>query len=147
MKLLPLSRGLFAEVDDADFTVLSGFTWFAVGKAPHVYARRNIRKADGTRGVLALSRHITGAPPGMVVDHKDRDTLNNQRGNLRVCTQSENRANSRNRSGKVLPKGVRFDGKKYVVVVSIQIGKFDTVAGAVAAFEKYSKDRFGEYAN
>ena len=37
-----------------------------------------------------MHRLITDAPPGTVVDHRDRNGLNNCRQNLRLCTQQQN---------------------------------------------------------
>jgi hypothetical protein len=57
-----------------------------------------------------LHRLLTGAPEGLVVDHLNRNPLDNRRANLRVVTQAENatnrKLNVRNRTGV---RGVRFD--------------------------------------
>lgn len=46
---------------------------------------------DGRR--VSLHRWLMRAPLGMVVDHINRDRLDNRRRNLRVCTSSTNNAN------------------------------------------------------
>src|SRR5687767_1877850 len=84
MKQIPTSRGFFALVDDADYEWLSKMRWSYVNG----YAVRN-----GTN----MHRLITSAPVGMDVDHIDRNRLNNQRSNLRVCTHKENMQNIANR--------------------------------------------------
>lgn len=40
-----------------------------------------------------LHRYIMDAPDGMDVDHKEQDTLDNRRSNLRICTNYENNLN------------------------------------------------------
>ena len=53
-----------------------------------------------------LSRFITNCPKGLVVDHINRNTLDNRRCNLKVCTQFENMQNrGNNKTGTV---GVRY---------------------------------------
>lgn len=44
-----------------------------------------------------LHREIMNPPKGMVIDHKNHNTLDNRRNNLRICTQAEN---TRNRKSK-----------------------------------------------
>lgn len=40
-----------------------------------------------------LHRYIMNAPKGLQVDHLNRDTMDNRKSNLRVCTASENQCN------------------------------------------------------
>lgn len=44
---------------------------------------------------MLLHRYITNAPADLVVDHIDRDSLNNTRSNLRFVSQAENKQNRR----------------------------------------------------
>lgn len=81
---------MIAVVDDDIYEELSKHSWYLNG---HRYPRTTIRDADGIwRGKL-MSRLIMGAKSGEMVDHIDGDTLNNQRKNLRLCTNSQNTAN------------------------------------------------------
>jgi len=93
VKKIPLSQGKFAIVDDADFEWLNQWKWSAsrVGKLrDHFIAVR----AEASKTIL-MSREIVRAQAGSVVDHIDGNPLNNQRGNLRICTQAENSLNNR----------------------------------------------------
>lgn len=98
MKIIPLSqrdshkRGLtwFTLVDDEDFEYLNQFKWQFTGG----YATRYNRKEK--KGIL-MHREIMDTPKELVVDHIDRDKLNNQKINLRNCTNSDNAKNSRGR--------------------------------------------------
>ena len=40
-----------------------------------------------------MHRMLTSPPKGKVVDHRDSNSCNNRRENLRICTQSQNRQN------------------------------------------------------
>ena len=77
-------------VDDDDLPSVSRHNWRVRATRTNLYAAAHI----GTRGVL-IHRLIMGAKKGQIVDHIDRDGLNNQRSNLRFVTPKENRANSR----------------------------------------------------
>lgn len=103
MKQIPLSRGLFATVDDADFDWLNQWKWSALktgrpGAKPKFYAVRTeaCKEAGGRRRTILMHRVLSGAGLGQVTDHRDLNTLNNSRGNLRATTQS---LNSLNHSG------------------------------------------------
>jgi len=80
MKRIPITDDIDALVDDEDYDNLSQHKWyFSDG-----YAVRDHKR-------VAMHRQIMGFPKGMVVDHIDGNRLNNQRHNLRICTQRENR--------------------------------------------------------
>jgi hypothetical protein len=93
---IPLSKGYVALIDDEDAHRTQRHNWHARAAKNGVYAQG---KVNG-RGVR-LHRFILEAPHGMLVDHINRDTLDCRRSNLRICTKSQNNANSirRNKLG------------------------------------------------
>ncbi len=107
---IPLSRGMVAIVDAADFDWLSQWKWCALHSGGgRFYAFRVTRQSDPQgkgHGVL-MHRQIMGEPDALVVDHEDRDTLNCRRGNLRITTQA---GNSLNQTGHRDRAGSRFKG-------------------------------------
>jgi hypothetical protein len=94
-------------VDDQDWETVSLHRWAVklfkskTRVSPYAYVRT-------TQGVVYLHRMIMGVADERKVDHRDRDTTNNQRSNLRVVT---NRQSNRNR-GKLHTEGhtSRFKG-------------------------------------
>lgn len=91
MKVILLSGGHEAKVDDEDYEYLSQWKWHYA----HGYARRNVwNGAKEKPGYIYMHRLINDTPQDMVTDHIDRDGLNNTRANLRSANK---RLNSLNR--------------------------------------------------
>jgi hypothetical protein len=76
----------FALVDDDDFADLIQHRWY-VNKLGYVI--RTIARGEGG-GIEYMHRRVMGNPPNLV-DHENRNTLDNQRGNLRRPTRRPNR--------------------------------------------------------
>jgi hypothetical protein len=154
MKLISLTRGLFTKVDDADYEWLSQWKWSIEGKT-RLYAVRGQWDGQGVRHV-SMSRLILGLEKGdpRQPDHINRDTLDNQRANLRIATASENARNRRllrsdNTSGfrgvHVKPDG-RFQSYIYHHRKRIHLGYFVNVRDAIAARDAKAKELHGEFA-
>jgi hypothetical protein len=82
--------GKAAEVDPEDFELVSKYSWCLRDG----YAVTKTRLPNGKRVTLQMHRLITGTTdPFILVDHKDRNRLNNCRSNLREVTPKENANN------------------------------------------------------
>lgn len=149
MKILPLSgkhgKGKFTMLDDEDAARLeemgvslsstnSGYVQF------HYQGKTRV-----------LHRFILQPQKGFVVDHIDGDRLNNCRGNLRECTQSQNNANVRKYKNKY--KGVCFNKREQKFKAQIMhegkyhwLGYFETEEAAARAYNEKAKELFGEFA-
>lgn len=94
---IALTKGYVAIVDDDDFDQLSQWKWCVVmtGRAnsKRPYAARVAQK-DGAPRMILMHRRLCETPTGKVVDHINRNSLDNRRNNLRVCTRGENSQNS-----------------------------------------------------
>lgn len=92
MKFIPLSNSdRFAIVDDEHFDATSQHEWFlATPKVGHAYARRN---SGGQRFMHRVIAELCGMR-GEVIDHINRNGLDNRSANLRGCSYMENSWNS-----------------------------------------------------
>jgi len=149
MKTIKLTQGYEAIVDDADFEYLNQFKWCAHKKSETViYVVRKENKK-----MISMHREIMGFPKDMV-DHRNHNTLDNRRENLRVANNFQNQQN-RNKVNKTTTskyKGVclfkrdgtwkaqiRHNGK------CLFLGYYDTELEAKNAYDKKAKELFGEF--
>jgi len=94
MKLIPLTQGMFAQVDDEDYDELVKFRWFARKHNKTFYAARNLKK--GQKFVtFHMHKELLGEIEGKEIDHIDGDGLNNRKENLRFVTHRQNLQNRR----------------------------------------------------
>jgi hypothetical protein len=145
---IPLTRGKFAIVDWGDYYRLSQFRWHAVFNSKTFYAARIERGKT-----IKMHREIMGAPKDLVVDHVDRDGLNNRRGNLRLCSAAENGRNTGSSArGTSKYKGVHWHkgARKWAAAIQYNkkvyhIGYFGDEVEAAEAYDKKAREFFGEY--
>lgn len=154
-KQIPLSRGLFATVDDADFEWLSQWKWSASRQGKKDCANPKFRafrmewlEGGKQRGVL-MHRAIMSPNEGEVVDHLNGNPLDNRRINLRVCTQAENALNRVGNHKKTASthKGVHWHkgGQKWMASFRGKyLGLFQTERAAAKAYNAAAIAHGGE---
>lgn len=157
MKYIQLTQWQITLVDDGDFEWLSQWKWHAQWDpdTKSYYAVRSALRGDGKQELIRMHRVILGLGPGELGDHKDHDTLNNRRDNLRRCTHSQNMANGRRQSNNTSGfKGVRFDTEcnKWRAEITfcskkISLGFFDDITAAARAYDAAARQHFGEFAH
>jgi hypothetical protein len=148
MKLIPLTQGKYAIVDDEDFDYLSQFKWYADRhkrkNLPDGFAAaRKVASDKARQTTILMHRDIMGVRNRTIkVDHWNHDELDNRRDNLRVCTQSENCLNKRVKPRDV-PRGVTFckDIRKYRSQMElhgkhIHLGYFDDPELAALVYQE-----------
>ena len=148
-RLIPLTQGKFAIVDAEDYPRLSRYKWYACKKRHIFYACR--RKGNK---IVSMHREIINAPEELLVDHIDRDGLNNRKSNLRLCTIAQNNRNSsphRNAASKY--KGVSWTKccRKWRARIrpnrrTIYLGLFDDEIEAARTYDRKAEQLFGQFA-
>jgi hypothetical protein len=156
VRIIPLSQGKYALVDEADYAELARYrwcvSWNVSGKQGH---RKTFYAARSEKGrTIRMHRQIMGAARGEVVDHINHNGLDNRRSNLRVCSQAENMRNRRGWGGRTSRyKGVsylrRSDTWQAVIVCEgrrYNLGQFDSETDAAGAYNAKARELFGEFA-
>lgn len=157
MKTIPLTQGKVALVDDEDYDALAAHRWYAKkSRGSRFYAVRNGPQGRGPRQTVLMHAAIAGTPTGMVTDHIDRDGLNNQRSNLRVCNIAENASNrGKNKNNSTGFKGVgrhpRHESNLWVAQIwklnrRIHLGVFPTAEAAARAYDEAAPLHHGKFA-
>lgn len=150
---IPLSRGLVAIVDAADVPFLSQWSWYAVpaSDGSTFYAARSNNRADGQKRQLRMQNALMQPEAGFVVDHVNRNGLDNRRSNLRIASHRQNMANRRFKVGVSGFRGVHRWGKRWSANVSVDgtptvVGVFDTALEAARAYDAAAKTAYGAFA-
>jgi len=156
-------RGNTIIIDDQDRDLLK-FKWYvSLG-----YAHRKTY-AGKVATTISMHREIMGAKKGQQVDHINRNPLDNRRSNLRLCSGSQNRANSTGNKIKTTSKyrgvyprhcrrhdygkcGDQCGGKKWRARIVkdakvYELGNFHAEEEAAIAYDKKAFEFFGEFAH
>jgi hypothetical protein len=147
IKYIPLTRRLWATVDEADFDRLNKHHWYASPSGGgKMYARRNTKK-----GTILMHREVIHAPAGKAVDHKNRQTLDNRADNLRPCLAAQNEYNKGPRGKRSQYKGVYPDGDKWYAIIkhkgiTYYLGTFESEIAAAKARDRKAYELEGEFA-
>lgn len=119
--------------DFEDIEKVQKFKW-------HLHLRKSDMRYDvcsneyGTRKYIIMARFLLNYPKNKCIDHINRNTLDNRKQNLRICTIFENNQNKgNNKSGCV---GVCWDknrNKWHVMIGKKNLGRFNNFEDAIKA--------------
>ncbi len=159
MRKIKLTQGKYALVDDEDFERLSQYKWNAWrNKYKHnitFYAIHTIFRKGKNPSAIRMHRMILGVTdPKIQVDHRNCNGLNNQKKNLRICTDQQNKQNrGKQRNNTSGYKGVFFNKrfKKWTAIIGVDgklkhLGYFKSPKQASIAYKKAQKIYHGEFA-
>ena len=136
---IPLTQGKVTILDAADATKVFaiGPKWHAKKNGNTFYAQHNVRKPDGTRATVQMHRAILGITNHSIqVDHRNGNGLDNQRHNLRVATNAQNKQNACLRNDNTSGvRGVSWDKDKNKWRAKIQVNGKTLFLGYFIALE------------
>ena len=156
MKIIQLTQGKHAIVDDIDYPKIKGFSWYlSREKNGLLYAKAYVRGSK-TYTSVRMHRLLLGltSRDRRQVDHRNSNGLDNRRKNLRVVSNAQNSMNRRKQAGCLSDyKGVSYDKRKgrwRTMIMKDQrafhLGFFKSETEAALAYNKRAKELFGEHA-
>jgi len=152
MKEIPLTRGLFTKVGDADYEHLSQWKWSALKSKKRFYAYRMVCNSGKQTAILMHRAIMEASGFSEKVDHINGDSLDNTRANLRICTNAQNCQNRGITSlSKTGYKGVMEKNGVFRVSIGhenkvIYLGTFKTIEDAINAYSEASIRLHKEFA-
>jgi len=128
-------------ISAVDYPLVKDYRWSVAKKGKTFYARSSSARVH-------MHALIFGAKNA---DHKDRDSLNNRRDNLRTASPSQSICNRGPRDNKTGFKGVHPRYDKFFAVIKVDgkrryLGSFNTAVEAARAYNKMAKELHGDYA-
>lgn len=144
-------------VDDEDFDLVDKYTWHlqVVKKSNLKYAGTNVYNSETKKCTQIKMHRLIMKFPEFIIDHFDRNGLNNQKANFRLCSHTENVRNSvviqiNNTTGF---RGVFFEPKKKLYRAMIGVdgkivggGRFKSPLKAAMRYNELALKYHGEFA-
>lgn len=148
MKTIPLTQGKVAIVDKKYHNYCK---WNCCFNGNTFYVARTKNRSTIYMHRVIMERMLgRKLRKGEYVDHKNRNGLDNRECNLRLCTQSQNNANTKiNKRNKSGCRGVSFNKEKQKWRVQIQrehLGYFSNLEEAAKTYDEKAIELFGEFA-
>ncbi|WP_292223854.1 HNH endonuclease [Brevundimonas sp.] len=154
-RTIPLTKGYEVVVDAADYGCLATYRWQAKvvrrtpASKPHICAVRSTG-GGGRKRMIYMHREIIGAKAGEIVDHINRNPLDNRRVNLRIATRSGNAVNREyvNPTGfrGVHPVKRRFRASLSVDGFVHRTAIYDTPEDAAREYDRLAMAHHGAFA-
>ena len=154
-------KGYKVLIDDEDYLLVKDYKWSPDPRPGGNTVYFKCYAGGGKRHPIHLYLHrlIAGAREpsrgnnrkNNVVDHKNLDTLDCRKENLRICTHKKNCRNRRGKKGRLLPSGVRQSSKNsYMARICANgrekyLGSFRNIEEASRAYRRAAKRLYREF--
>ena len=144
------------DTEDLSKVFLENTSWFAsYDKALDGFYIRTLKTENFKRTRKRIHRVIMGNPKGLVIDHRDGNTLDNRKNNLRSVPQSVNVKNKKkNRHNTSGFRNVSFNKtvNKWVAYINIDgkrthLGSFSNIEDAAEEARKAREKHYGIESN
>ena len=151
-KLIFLTQGQFAVVDDDDYERVNQFKWHAAKQQRNDDFYAVCRITKGSRKKTSMQNFITGAEMPLLTDHINHNTLDNRKVNLRVGTKRDNELNRKSRknsSSKYLGVSKKKGGFEVNLCsngINYYLGLFQDEKLAALTYNSAAKEIHGKFA-
>ena len=146
---IPISKNQFTLIDKKDYDKIKSISGIYLGA-------KYSRTTNSYYVICSLPLHILlmGKKEGRVIDHKNHNTLDNRKSNLRFCTHVQNNGNRRKiKIGTSKFKGVSWCARAKMWIARIHyksrgyhLGYFSDEVEAAKAYDQAALNIFGEFA-
>ena len=154
-----LGENEYTIVEPADYYKFSKYKWILSGNGHNLYAVREVKIGPRNTKKSYLHREIIKPRKGKLVDHRNNDSLDNRRSNLRQATHSQNAINRPKTNAKTSSKyrGVYRDKRRRRWRAAIRwehkglhvkktLGWFKNEIDAAKAYDKAAKKYHKDFA-
>jgi len=140
--------------DELDYDLVSSRKWRVQKRSKKDGAQPAKVISGKSPDIVSLHDILMNPKQGFIVDHIDGNPLNNQRGNLRVCTQAENACNRKTyKNNKSSVKGIYWMPRQNAWAARITksgkrlfLGYYKKLEDAAKAYKNAADNLHGEFA-